>query len=262
MRIKYQILLIAMIPVLLIDVLFTYVNIISNINQAEKLLQSKGEIIAQQIAGASEFNLLSGSYDQIQHLLDQSIDTNDIIFIAVYNTEGNVIALVESTNYDSELSIEYSYYRQSVQTHNIESEDIFQPDIKNIDTPMRNVGWVHMYISKQQLQKNKTQIYLNGAIFFFAMLVIASLLTLTISRRITRPIYALLHHLKQVETGQLGEIIINVEANEIGDVQKGFNSMSQALLANRMQLDQKIKTATLDLMNAITNLEYNNHTAM
>ena len=83
--IKYQILLIAMIPVFLIDVFFTYVHVNSSIRQAEQLLQSKGEIIARQIAGASEFNLFSGSYSQIQYLLDQSINTNDIIFAAVYD---------------------------------------------------------------------------------------------------------------------------------------------------------------------------------
>ncbi|MBT6457708.1 MAG: response regulator [Gammaproteobacteria bacterium] len=257
-RIKYQILLIAMIPVLLIDILFTYINIVSSINQAEQLLKSKGEIIAQQISDASEYSLLSGRFEQIHHLLDQSINTNNILFLAVYDTEGAIIAQAESTQYKSSLSSEYSYYRQSIQTENIDFEDIFQPDVNQEGIPLRNLGWVHMYISKDHLLQKKEQIIKDGAIIFIAMLIIAIILTLSISRRLIRPIYTLLHHLKQIETGQLGEIIHPVEGNEIGDVQKGFNSMSQALLANRMQLDQKIKTATLELMNAITNLEYNN----
>ena len=257
-RIKYQLLSIAMIPVFLIDVFFTYVHINSSIKQAEQLLKSKGEIIAQQIAGASEFSLLSGDFQQIQHVLNLSINSNDIIFIAVYDTEGKILSQVKSSEYNSELSTEYSYYRQSIQTQNIDSEDIFQPETSGETLPIRNLGWVHMYISKHQLQQNKKEIFNDGAIFFCAMLFIAILLTLSISRRLTTPIYKLLNNLKQIETGQLGDIIDHVESNEIGDVQKGFNSMSQALLANRMQLDQKIKTATLELMNAITNLEYNN----
>ncbi len=247
-----------MIPVLLIDVLFTYIHISSSIDQADQLLKSKGEIIAQQISGASEYNLLSGNFDQIQFLLNQSINTNNIIFIAVYDMQGKIIAQVENSRYKSELSSEYSYYRQSVQTQNIDYEDIFQPGMNQHKIPRRNLGWVHMYISKDKMLQQKKQIIKDGAVFFFFMLFIATALTLTISRRLIRPIYTLLHHLKQIETGQLGEVINDIEGNEIGDVQKGFNSMSQALLANRMQLDQKIKTATLELMNAITNLEYNN----
>ncbi|MCP4390632.1 MAG: hypothetical protein GY802_20220, partial [Gammaproteobacteria bacterium] len=54
--IKYQILLITLIPVFLIDLFFTYTHIDNSIEQANELLQSKGQIIARQIAGASEFN--------------------------------------------------------------------------------------------------------------------------------------------------------------------------------------------------------------
>ena len=80
-----------------------------------------------------------------------------------------------------------------------------------------------LYISKQQLQQNKKKIFSDGFVFFCTMLIIAVLLTMAISHRITRPIHTLLNHLNQVETGQLGEVIKQVESNEIGDVQKGFN---------------------------------------
>ena len=256
--IKYQILLIAMIPVFLIDVFFTYVHVNSSIRQAEQLLQSKGEIIARQIAGASEFNLFSGSYSQIQYLLDQSINTNDIIFAAVYDAQGQPVAKAEGNGYQAEFSTQYFYYRQPILTENMSAGDVFEPQASQNGKPVRSLGWVHLYISREKLLQNKLRILVEGALFFCAMLIIAVLLTLLISRRITRPVFTLLEHLKEIETGKLGNIIQQVESNEIGDVQKGFNSMSQSLLANRMQLDQKIKTATLELMNAITDLEYKN----
>ena len=88
--IKYQILLITLIPVLLIDFFFTYTNINTNIEQATELLQSKGQIIARQLAGASEFNLFTGNDSQIQYLLDQSVGTNDIVMAAVYDRRDNL----------------------------------------------------------------------------------------------------------------------------------------------------------------------------
>lgn len=258
LSIKYQVLIIAMVPVFLIDVFLTLNNINNSIVQAENLLQSKGQIIARQIAGASEFNLFSGNHEQIQYLLDQSINTNDIIYAAVYDSEGNPIAKAAGDGYISEKTTQYFYYRQAIQSESLQFGDVFEPDLP-VDKPvLQNLGWVHLNISKQRLEKNKQQIYIDGAIFFCAMLVIAMILTLIITQRITRPIFKLLEHLKQVETGQLGQLIDDIEGNEIGDVQKGFNSMSQSLLANRMQLDQKIKNATLELMNAITDLEYKN----
>ncbi len=258
MSIKYQILLIAMIPVLLIDGFFTWVNIRNGIEQSEQLLQSKGEVVAQQIASASEFNMMSGNFSQIKHLLQLSLNDNDIVYLALYGLDGKIIVSAKTKNFDDKATPDYSYYRHPILSQNLDMQDVFQPDRPtNADAP-QTLGWIHMYISRQKLMQKKREIIVQSSILFIAMLLLAVLLTLAISRRLTRPIYTLLNHLKRVETGHLGEVIDDIEGNEIGDVQKGFNSMSRALLANRMQLDQEIKKATLDLMNAITSLEYNN----
>ncbi len=258
MSIRYQILLIAMIPVFLIDSFFTWVHIQNGIDQSEQLLQSKGEVVAQQIASASEFNMMSGNYEQIRHLLKLSLNDNDIVYLALYGLDGKIIVSAKADNFDDRATPDYSYYRRPIQTQNLNMEDVFQPDSSNNADNPQTLGWIHMYISRQKLTQKKKQIFIESGILFFAMLLLAVLLTLAISRRLTRPIYTLLTHLKRVETGHLGEVIDDIEGNEIGDVQKGFNSMSRALLANRMQLDQEIKKATLDLMNAVTSLEYNN----
>jgi len=256
--IKYQILIIALIPVILIDAFLTLLHIESSISQAEQLLRSKGEIIAEQIAGASEFNLFSGDFEKIQHLLNQSINTNDIIYAAVFDLQGLPVAKSEGLDYSDQLTTQYYYYRQSIQSQALGDSDVFEPDAEIDSADSRTIGSVHLYVSRQQLEENKKQIFTEGLIFFCTMLLLATLLTIAISRRITRPVFTLLEHLKKVEKGKLGEVIKHIENNEIGDVQNGFNSMSQSLLANRMQLDQKIKTATVELMNAISDLEYKN----
>ncbi len=256
--IKLQILMVMMIPVFMTAAILSYIHVNNSITQAEKILQSKGEIIAKQIAGATEFDLFSGNFDHIQHLLNRSINTNDIVFASVYDSKGNQIAKVSGTEYSAANSSHYLYYRYPIQTQNLEVTDVFSTQIDNSQDGFRNLGWVHLYISRQRLDKSKISIYHEALIVFCATMLLAIVLTFFISRRITQPVFTLIDYLKKIETGHLGEVIKPVEKNEIGDVQKGFNSMSQSLLANRMQLDQKIKTATLDLMNAITDLEYKN----
>jgi two-component system, NarL family, sensor histidine kinase BarA len=256
--IKLQILLIMMIPVFMTAAILSYIHVKNSISQAEKILQSKGEIIAKQIAGASEFDLFSGNFDHIQYLLNRSINTNDIVFTAVYDSEGNQIAEVNGADYSTADSSQYLYYRYPIQTQNLEGSDVFSTQITSSQESFRNLGWVHLYISRQRLHESKISIYQEAMIVFFATMLLAVILTFFISRKITQPVFTLIDYLRKIETGHLGEVIKPVENNEIGDVQKGFNSMSQSLLANRMQLDQKIKTATLDLMNAITDLEYKN----
>ena len=256
--IKLQILMIMMLPVFMIAAILTYIHVDNSITQAGKILQSKGEIIAKQIAGASEFDLFSGNHEHIQYLLNRSINTNDIVYTAVYDNKGKEIAQVSSKEYSALNSAQYLYYRYPIQTRNLEGSDVFNTQIAPTPDSFRNLGWVHLYVSRQRLYESKITIYKEALVVFCSTMLLAIVLTFFISRRITQPVFTLIDYLKKIETGHLGEVIKPVEDNEIGDVQKGFNSMSQSLLANRMQLDQKIKTATLDLMNAITDLEYKN----
>ncbi|MDH3535519.1 MAG: ATP-binding protein [Gammaproteobacteria bacterium] len=255
--IKYQILLITLIPVFLIDLFFTYKHIDTSIEQADNLLRDKGRIIARQIAGASEFNLFTGNDEQIQYLLDQSIGSNDIVLASVYDRQGNLVAKSLAPDFRQSNLTDYVYHRQSILLQSIEHSDVFSPD-SGEGRRTSTLGWVHLYLSRQQLQRTTRQIIIDSIGFFVSILIMAFILTFAISRRITRPIFELMEHLKLVETGQLGKIIEPTEDNEIGAVQKGFNRMTQSLLTNRRHLNQRIQQATQQLNEAITGLETKN----
>ena len=255
--IKYQLLLITLIPVFLIDLFFTYTHIDNSIEQASKLLRSKGQIIARQIAGASEFNLFTGNDSQIQYLLDQSVGSNEIVRASIYDHQGQLIAESVGDAFAKMSATDYSYYRQPILSQSIEQSDVFSPDLDDKQATS-SLGWVHLYLSHRQLEQSTRDIILNSILFFISILVMAIMVTIVISRRITQPIFGLIEQLKNVETGQLGRIIEPTEANEIGAVQKGFNRMTQALLTNRRHLNQRIQQATRQLNEAITELESKN----
>ncbi len=99
LSLKYQILLITLIPVLLIDVFFTIAYVNSSIDQGNDMLRSKGHIIARQIAGATQFNLSSGNASQIQSLLNQSVSDRDVMLASVYNHDGKLIAETSSIDF-------------------------------------------------------------------------------------------------------------------------------------------------------------------
>jgi two-component system sensor histidine kinase BarA len=254
---KYQILMITLIPVFLIDLYFTYTHIDSNIEQASELLQSKGQIIARQIAGASEFNLFAGNDSQIEYLLQQSVDTNNIVLASVYDQQGNLIAESRSAAFQQSATADYFYYRQPILSHSIEHSDVFAPDFDDVGQTS-GLGWVHLYISRQQLQLTTRGIIIDSIVFFVTVLFMAIMLTVLISRRITQPIFRLMEHLRYVETGELGKTINPIETNEIGALQQGFNQMTHSLLANRRHLNRRIQQATQQLNEAITDLETKN----
>ncbi|MCP4469428.1 MAG: response regulator [Gammaproteobacteria bacterium] len=255
--IKYQILLVTLIPVLLIDIFFTWSHITRSIDQANELLRSKGLIIARQIAGASEFNLFSGNDSQIQYLLEQSVGSDDIVLASVYDKQGNLIAESASASFSRSDTTDYVYFRQAILSQGVVYSDVFTPDTGDVQHSSV-LGWVNLYISRQHLRQKTLQIISESIVFFISILIMAVILTIVIGRRITQPIFRLMEHLKLVETGQLGKVIEPTELNEIGALQKGFNRMTHALLANRRHLNRRIQQATQQLNEAITGLESKN----
>ncbi len=255
--IKYQILIITLIPVLLIDSFFTWSHIAHSIDQEYDLLHSEGEIIARQIASASEFNLYTGYLEQIQNQLDQSVGSNDVVMASVYDRDGELVAISSSSEFSPDESSNYLYFRQAILSQSFEHSDVFSPSL-NDSRQTRLLGSVNLYVSDMHLQTRAIQIITESILFFLAVLIMAIVLTSIISRRITRPVFGMVSHLRDVETGQLGKTIDITETNEIGALQSGFNRMNHALLANRRHLNRRIQQATQQLNEAITALEAKN----
>ncbi len=257
LSLKYQILLITLIPVLLIDVFFTIAHVNSSIDQENDMLRNKGHIIARQIAGATEFNLSSGNTSQIQSLLDQSVNDRDVMLASVYNRDGELIAETSSIDFKHSDFTDYFYIREEILSPGIEHSDSLTPLIAEMQH-LQLLGSVNLYLSRLHLRQKTMQSLTEAIVFFVATLAVAILLTTIISRRITAPISRMVEHLRLVETGQLGKTIEATEASEIGALQVGFNRMTQSLLANRRHLNHRIQQATQQLNEAITDLESKN----
>ena len=241
----------------MINVFFTCSYISDGFIQAQALLEHKGRIISRQIAGAAELSLFSGNNQQIQHILDQTIDSDDLVFASIYNLQGELVAESVSAQYQADGLADYHYYHQVIVSQSINTSDIFSPD--QVDEPkIRVMGWVHVYLSKDALETSKNIIIGDAIIFFALAFAVTLILAGIISRRITKPIFILMEHLHRAETGHLGELIEATDSNEVGAVQRGFNRMTQALAANQKHLNERIQQATKQLQEAIADLEMKN----
>ena len=204
LSLKYQILLITLIPVLLIDVFFTIAHVNSSIDQETDMLRNKGHIIARQIAGATEFNLSTGNTSQIQSLLDQSVNDRDVMLASVYNRDGELIAETASIDFKHSESSDYFYIREEILSSGIEPSDSFISLVQERQQ-LQLLGSVNLYISRLHQRQKTMQSLTQAIVFFVAILAVAVLLTILISRRITTPISRMVEHLRLVETGQLGK---------------------------------------------------------
>ena len=254
--IRYQILLITLIPVLLVDGYFTWSHIHRGIEQETGLLRAEGRIAARQLARDAAQSLEADRVERLQARLEQLIGHNDIVMATVFDSSGSTIATATAPGFDPVQGIDYLYFREALATPGGDATALVaEPGAqRQSDAP----GWVNLYLSDRPLRARQVQIITESVLVFFLVLAIAVILTFMISQRITRPIFAMLAHLRYVETGRLGKTIEATERNEIGALQRGFNRMTEALLANRRHLNHRIQQATQQLNEAITDLEAKN----
>ena len=254
---RHQILLVTLLPVLLIDGFFTFRHYTNEAEQANEQLVTKAEIISRHLATASELYLFSGDTAQIRRLLEQSIDDNDVTLASVYDSEGSLVAEARSASFDEYDIADYYYKRTAIRQQEPDFDDIFYTEAIDTGSPVE-IGWVHLYLSQTALQKAISSALLESLLIFALILVIAAVLSELVSRRISHPISRLLTHVKRVESGELSQRIAEVDNNELGEVQVGFNQMTESLENSQHELNQRIAQATEQLNEAIADLEEKN----
>ncbi len=254
---RHQILLVTLLPVLAIDVFFTLRHYTNEAEQASEHLVSKAEITSRHLATAAELYLFSGDTAQIRRLLEQSTSDDDIILSSVYDSEGILVAEAKSATFNESEIADYYYKRTAIRLQDPGFKDIFYTESAGIES-QNEIGWVNLYLSQTSLQNAVSGALLESLLLFAFILIIAAILSELVSRRISHPISQLLTHVKRVESGQLSHRIAEVDNNEMGEVQVGFNQMTESLQTSREELNQRIALATEQLNEAIADLEEKN----
>lgn len=117
-------------------------------------------------------------------------------------------------------------------------------------------GWgIVVKIDKAELYK---PIYSHaiqlGSIGLFLIILII-IFSLNIANGIARPIEKLKEGTKEISKGDFGYNIVINSNDEIGDLSRSFNSMTEAIIASRAEVDQKVKDQTSAIFENQTNLE-------
>ncbi len=251
-----RLILLALVPLIAIELIFTWYHIRDSRETARTTLTENGNLIAEQLAEASTFYLLAGDYDSISSLISKSFKRPYVAFISVHNQDGITIAQHNDFSFRPENTKQYLHFKKVIYNNQIYSSDIFELE----DKPAlpKDIGLLHLYLSKTLIEKKsntaiKNTILYSSIIFFLALVFIVMF-----TKKITSPFYVLLKHIKDAEKGNLGVTIQKIELNEIGILQVGFNHMTQSLLNSRQQLDMDVKNATLKLTDMVSELESKN----
>jgi two-component system sensor histidine kinase BarA len=267
--IRFQLLLLGLLPASILAFCLTFWFIQTGINNLDKALSERGEIITENLAPASIYGIFSGNDELLQRLTDNVAKGTDVVEVAIYNKQGQRRAFSKNSLYNkAELgkntgksSDMLSHFRSPIKLSILKKErdDPISLPLENSKESSLTIGEVRVTLSRLRTIESQSEIIYTSFLLTLSGLLLSLLLAYRLSLRISKPILALTNTVKQVSKGDL-TVRSNIQAlEELNELKLGLNIMAESLEKNQLQLQSKVKAATLELEQSLQTLRIKNN---
>ncbi|MCE4055354.1 ATP-binding protein [Pseudomonas sp. Au-Pse12] len=240
--------LISLGPALLLTLLlisfFTFVRI----QDLRQELNHTGQLIANQLAPATEYGVISGNNEGLESLLQATLATPHVHFLEVQDSANNILVYVEqpsaSHNHAQQIKVFQAPVRlQRIQVHN----DFLQNDPASLATQGDGyLGRVIVGMSNDAFSQRQQEILLKAAILALFALLFTFLLARRLATGLAQPIRAMGDAVKAIQEGDFKTPLPVVDDGELGNLARHINNLAAGLeLASREQhqaMSQLIQT--------------------
>lgn len=240
--------LISLGPALLLTLLlisfFTFVRI----QDLRQELNHTGQLIANQLAPATEYGVISGNNEGLESLLQATLATPHVHFLEVQDSANNILVYVEqpsaSHNHAQQIKVFQAPVRlQRIQVHN----DFLQNDPASLASQGDGyLGRVIVGMSNDAFSQRQQEILLKAAILALFALLFTFLLARRLATGLAQPIRAMGDAVKAIQEGDFKTPLPIVDDGELGNLARHINNLAAGLeLASREQhqaMSQLIQT--------------------
>lgn len=227
-------------------------------------LVEQGRIETQLIAKYSEYALYSEDKNTLNNIL-QAADIKNTSYLALLRPDKTVLAekwltprpdqgLIDISNSDNEYQFQGRYMTFVVPVLSMADSEL---NVFTSDNKSELLGYVHLILNTDQFEKKAKEAVLT--VFWLTLLIagIATLCTLLLTRRITRPVSHLAEATRKIAEGNMNEKVKISSGGELKNLADNFNHMVEQLSASQRKveayhqsLEMRVEERTKELMQA------------
>ncbi|MBC3363821.1 ATP-binding protein [Pseudomonas sp. SWRI154] len=240
--------LIALGPALLLTVLlisfFTFVRI----QDLRQELNHTGQLIANQLAPAAEYGVISGNNEVLESLLTATLATPHVRFLEVQDRSERVLVYVEQPAQTGGHSRQVEVFQAPVRLQRIAlNNDFLQSAGPSIEMPGEDyLGRVIVGMSSDAFSQRQQEILLKAAILALFALLFTFLVARRLAASLSQPIRDIGNAVKAIQQGDYSTPLPIVDDGELGALSRHINNLADGLeQASREQhqaMAQLIKT--------------------
>ncbi|WP_277052422.1 response regulator [Zestomonas thermotolerans] len=211
-------------PALLLTLLLTAFFIFARLQDLREELNHTGQLIASQLAPASEYGVASGNRQVIDNLLKATLNTPHVRFLEVRDREDAILAYVERPAEQATSQVEIFHapiYRQRVAP--------LPYNLERLNSPDDYLGRVVVGMSSDAFSTRQQEILLKAAVLGLVALVLTFLIARRLARRLSQPISTMGKAVEAIQGGDYEVRLPAHEDGELGDLARHINDLASAL---------------------------------
>ncbi|UZE22303.1 response regulator [Pseudomonas sp. B21-056] len=223
--------LIALGPALLLTVLlisfFTFVRI----QDLRQELNHTGQLIANQLAPATEYGVISGNNDVLESLLTATLATPHVRFLEVQDSTHRVLVHVEQPAQNRAHSQPIEMFQAPVRLQRIAlNNDFLQGNSTPTEAPGEDyLGRVIVGMSSDAFSQRQQEILFKAAILALFALLFTFLVARRLAANLSRPIRDIGNAVKAIQQGDYSKPLPIVDDAELGALSRHINNLADGL---------------------------------
>ncbi|AVO58013.1 MULTISPECIES: ATP-binding protein [Pseudomonas] len=217
----------ALLLTLLLISFFTFVRI----QDLRQELNHTGQLIANQLAPATEYGVISGNSEGLESLLKATLSTPHVRFLEVQDSRNKILVYVEQPSETHNRSQQVEVFQAPVRLQRIQlNNDFFQDDPGASATPNADyLGRVIVGMSNDAFSQRQQEILFKAGILALFALLFTFLLARRLAASLSQPISAMGTAVKAIQQGDFKTPLPIVDDAELGDLSRHINNLAAGL---------------------------------
>ncbi|MBP5945575.1 MULTISPECIES: response regulator [unclassified Pseudomonas] len=223
--------LISLGPALLLTLLlisfFTFVRI----QDLRQELNHTGQLIANQLAPATEYGVISGNNDVLESLLKATLATPNVRFLEVQDSANRILVYVEQPADAHSRPHQVEVFQAPVRLQRIALNNDFFQDAKVSSGAASEdyLGRVIVGLSNDAFSQRQQEILLKAGILALFALLFTFVLARRLAGSLSQPIRNIGDAVKAIQDGDFKTPLPIVDDTELGALSQHINNLAQAL---------------------------------
>ncbi|MBV7573622.1 response regulator [Pseudomonas sp. PDM32] len=223
--------LISLGPALLLTLLlisfFTFVRI----QDLRQEISHTGQLIANQLAPATEYGVISGNSEVLETLLKATLSTPNVSFLEIQDSANRVLVYVEQPNEHHNRAQQLEVFQAPIRLQRIAlHNDFFQSSKTATAAPTEDyLGRVIVGLSNDAFSRRQQEIVLKAAILALFALLFTFLVARRLAGSLSQPIRDIGNAVKAIQAGDYKTPLPIVDDTELGALSQHINNLASGL---------------------------------